>query len=48
MLLTGQFLNTLGAPDWDEYARIAEWQDRLELMHRYGDDDLRAAGLTVG
>jgi hypothetical protein len=43
-----EFLNAPGEPDWDESARIAEWQDRLEQMHRYGDDDLRAAGLPVG
>jgi hypothetical protein len=34
--------------DWDEHARVAEWQDRLEAMHRVTDDDLRAAGLPVG
>ena len=34
--------------DWDEYARVAEWQDRVEAMHRVTDDDLRAAGLPVG
>jgi hypothetical protein len=34
--------------DWDEYARIAEWQDRLEAMHQLTDEDLRSAGLSVG
>lgn len=43
-----EFLNIPPDHDWDEYARIAEWQDRLERARRIGDDDVRAAGLPVG
>jgi hypothetical protein len=37
--------------DWDEYARWAEWQDRLEFAYRVDQlsgDALAAAGLAIG
>jgi hypothetical protein len=34
--------------DWGEYARIAEWQDRLEAMHQLTDADITANGLPIG
>src|SRR3954449_2212093 len=34
-----EFLNVPPGHDWEEYARIAEWQDRLEQDRRITDAD---------